>query len=68
VTVDGSEAGIVRSPCLSPTFNQVIAMSSIDRSFLDEGQSVDVALGEGTVAASVAAFPLYDTEKTRPRS
>ena len=25
-------------------------------------------LGDATVAATVAPFPLYDTEKTRPRS
>jgi hypothetical protein len=27
-----------------------------------------VALGDGTVGATVAPFPLYDTEKKRPRS
>jgi aminomethyltransferase len=68
VTVDGNDVGIVRSPCESPTFNDVIAMASIDRSLVNDGQRVDVALGDGTVGASVAAFPLYDTEKKRPRS
>ena len=32
------------------------------------GQRVDVALGSGTVAATVAPFPLYDTAKKRPRA
>ncbi len=68
VTHEGSDVGIVRSPCLSPTFNEVIAMAAIDRALVNDGQSVDVALGQGTVSATVAAFPLYDTEKTRPRS
>ena len=68
VTVDGGEAGIVRSPCTSPTFDEVIAMASIDRGLVNEGQRVDVALDDGTVGATVAPFPLYDTNKTRPRS
>jgi aminomethyltransferase len=68
VTVDGNEAGIVRSPCTSPVFNEVIAMAAIDRALVKEGQRVDVALGDGTVGATVAPFPLYDTEKKRPRS
>ena len=68
VTVDGEDAGIVRSPCTSPTFDEVIAMASIDRRLAGDGQRVDVALGDGTVGATVAPFPLYDTNKTRPRS
>jgi aminomethyltransferase len=68
VTADGNEAGIVRSPCTSPTFNEVIAMAAIDRALANEGQRVEVALGDGTVGATVAPFPLYDTEKKRPRS
>jgi len=68
VTVDGNEAGIVRSPCLSPTFNEVIAMAAIDRGMAHDGQRVDVAIGDGTVGATVAPFPLYDTDKKRPRS
>jgi glycine cleavage system T protein (aminomethyltransferase) len=69
VTLDGREVGIVRSPCQSPTFDsQVIAMAAIDRELDAPGQRLDVALGDGTIGATVAAFPLYDTEKTRPRS
>jgi hypothetical protein len=29
---------------------------------------VEVALGDGVVGATVAPFPLYDTDKRRPRS
>ncbi len=68
VTAGGEDVGIVRSPCTSPTFNEVIAMAAIDRELVHEGQRVEVALGDGTVGATVAPFPLYDTEKKRPRS
>jgi aminomethyltransferase len=69
VTLDGRDVGIVRSPCQSPTFDSgVIAMAAIDRELNTPGQRVEVALGEGTVGADVAEFPLYDTKKTRPRS
>ena len=68
VIVDGEDAGIVRSPCTSPTFDEVIAMASIDRALVADGQRVEVALGDGAVGATVAPFPLYDTEKKRPRS
>jgi len=68
VTLDGREVGIVRSPCQSPTFAAVIAMAAIDRELAREGQRVDVALGDGAAAATVAPFPLYDTEKRRPRA
>jgi aminomethyltransferase len=68
VTKDGNDVGIVRSPCKSPTFDEQIAMAAIDRELDKEGTSVEVALGDGTVAATVAPFPLYDTEKSRPRS
>jgi aminomethyltransferase len=68
VTLDGRDVGIVRSPCQSPTFDSVIAMAAIDRELNTPGQRVEVALGDGTVGADVAEFPLYDTKKTRPRS
>jgi aminomethyltransferase len=68
VTVNGVEAGIVRSPCESPTFGEVIAMAVLDRDHVNVGQRVDVALGDATVGATVAPFPLYDTAKKRPRS
>ncbi|MGH2842448.1 MAG: aminomethyltransferase family protein, partial [Solirubrobacteraceae bacterium] len=59
VTVAGDEAGIVRSPCQSPTFGEVIAMAAIDRAHAGEGERVEVALGAGTVGATVASLPLY---------
>jgi aminomethyltransferase len=69
VTREGEEVGIVRSPCQSPTFDgAVIAMAAIDRALVSDGSRVDVAVGSGVAGASVAPFPLYDTEKRRPRS
>jgi aminomethyltransferase len=69
VTLDGRDVGILRSPCQSPTFDmQVIGMAALDRDLVRDGQRVEVALGDGTVGATVAPFPLYDTEKRRPRS
>jgi aminomethyltransferase len=69
VTADGREVGVVRSPAQSPTFDmQVIAMAALDRDLVQEGTTVDVALGGGTVTGTVAQFPLYDPQKTRPRS
>ncbi len=68
VTQDGREVGIVRSPAKSPTFGEQIAMAAIDRELGREGTQVEVSLGDGTVGATTAPFPLYDTKKTRPRS
>jgi len=69
VTVDGEDVGIVRSACQSPTFDlAVIAMAAIDRELDVAGRRLEVALESGTAPATVAAFPLYDTGKTRPRS
>jgi aminomethyltransferase len=69
VTLEGREVGIVRSPCQSPTFDMaVIAMAAIDRELTLAGQRVEVALGAASAGATVAPFPLYDTEKRRPRS
>ena len=69
VTLDGREVGIVRSPCQSPTFDmQVIAMAAIDRELNVPGRKLEVPVEGGAAAATVDVFPLYDTEKTRPRS
>ena len=69
VTRDGADAGIVRSPCQSPTFDmEVIAMASINRGLVNDGEQVQVTVGDGTATATVAPFPLYDTDKRRPRS
>jgi aminomethyltransferase len=69
VTLDGREVGVVRSPCKSPMFDlEVIAMAAVERDLAREGQRLEVAVGDGVAGATVAPFPLHDTEKRRPRS
>lgn len=69
VTKDGDDVGIVRSPCQSPSFDmEVIGLSIVDRALAVPGTRVEVACGDGTVGATVAPVPLYDTKKTRPRA
>jgi aminomethyltransferase len=69
VSQDGRVVGIVRSPCQSPTFDsQVIGIAAIDRDLVQDGQRVEVAVGDGMAGATVAPYPLYDTQKRRPRS
>lgn len=68
VTKDGQPAGTLTSPCESPTLGQVIGMAVLETQFAQKGERVEVALGEGTVEATVADFPIYDPGKKRPRS
>jgi aminomethyltransferase len=68
VAVDGEAAGTLTSPCESPTLGKVIGMACLERRFAERGKRVDVALGEGTVGASVDNYPIYDPDKKRPRS
>jgi aminomethyltransferase len=68
VTKDGEPAGTLTSPCESPTLGTVIGMAVLESRFAAKGENVDVALGDGTVAATVEDFPIYDPQKTRPRS
>jgi aminomethyltransferase len=67
VTVAGEAAGTLTSPCLSPTLGRVIGMAMLDTRFSGLGTRVDVALPEGSVAATVEPRPVYDPEKKRPR-
>jgi glycine cleavage system aminomethyltransferase T len=68
VTKDGEPAGTLTSPAESPTLGRVIGMAVLDSRFAGKGETVEVALGDGTVAATVDDFPVYDPQKTRPRS
>jgi glycine cleavage system aminomethyltransferase T len=68
VTKDGEPAGRLTSPCESPTLGQVIGMGVLETRFAKKGERVDVAVGEGLATATVSDFPIYDPEKTRPRS
>jgi aminomethyltransferase len=67
VTQDGEEVGVLTSPTDSPRFGKIgIAIIRTERSTL--GNTVQVAVGDGTVDATVDVLPIYDTNKDRPRS
>jgi aminomethyltransferase len=68
VTKDGEAAGTLTSPCESPTLGQVIGLAVLDARFAKKGEQVEVAVGDGTSSATVSDLPIYDPEKSRPRS
>ena len=68
MTKDGEAVGTLTSPCESPTLSQVIGMAVLDSAVAKKGERVEVALEDGVAAATVSDFPIYDPEKTRPRS
>jgi aminomethyltransferase len=65
---DGEPAGTLTSPCESPTLGKVIGLAVLETRFAREGETVEVAVGDGTVSAKVEPLPIYDPEKRRPRS
>jgi aminomethyltransferase len=67
VTKEGEEVGVLTSPTDSPRFGK-IGMAIVRSDLAAVGTPLDVAVGEGTVGATVDALPIYDTEKRRPRS
>ncbi|HEU4354472.1 MAG TPA: aminomethyltransferase family protein [Actinomycetota bacterium] len=67
VTKQGEEVGVLTSPTDSPRFGK-IGMAVVRTEMSAMGTELEVAVGEGTVPATVDALPLYDTQKTRPRS
>jgi aminomethyltransferase len=67
VTKEGEEVGVLTSPTDSPRYGKIgIAVLRSDQATL--GNAVEFAVGEGTVPATVDVLPLYDPQKTRPRS
>ena len=67
VTSDGEPAGILTSPTKSPRFG-LIGIAVLEARFAEEGQKLEVAMGEGTIEAEVEVLPIYDPQKRRPRS
>jgi aminomethyltransferase len=67
VTKDGEEIGVLTSPTDSPRFGK-IGLAVVASGHASPGTAVDVALEDGTAAATVDVLPIYDTNKTRPRS
>ncbi len=67
VTRQGEEVGTLTSPTNSPRFGP-IGQAILRRELAAVGERVEVALGDGTVPATVDVLPIYDPEKRRPRS
>jgi aminomethyltransferase len=67
VTKDGEEAGVLTSPTDSPRFGK-IGVAVIPTDLASVGTTVQVALGDETVDATVDVLPIYDTNKERPRA
>jgi aminomethyltransferase len=67
VTKDGEPVGTLTSPTNSPRFG-VIGLATLRTDVAEEGGTVDVALGGGTVPAKITHNSIYDREKKRPRS
>jgi aminomethyltransferase len=71
VLSNGRGVGKLTSPSAgrSPTVDKVIAMASIEAELAKPGTQVEVTLQDGRlVPAVVDSFPIYDPDKTRPRS
>src|SRR5581483_1059456 len=63
----GEEVGTLTSPTNSPRFG-AIGQVVLRRELAVGGERVEVALGDGTVPATVDVLPVYDPDKRRPRS
>jgi aminomethyltransferase len=67
VTRDGEEIGVLTSPAISPRFGN-IGLAILRSDVAEDGSTVEVALGDGTVNATVDVLAIYDPQKRRPRS
>jgi glycine cleavage system T protein (aminomethyltransferase) len=67
VTKDGAQVGVVTSPASSPRLG-TIALAILDTAVANEGEKVEVAVGDGTAAATVDVVSPYDPKKERPRA
>ena len=47
---------------------KTIGLAVLETRFARKGETVEVAVGDGTVPAAVESLPIYDPEKRRPRS
>jgi aminomethyltransferase len=67
VSKDGETVGVLTSPATSPVHGP-IGLAIVRADVAAEGTKVDVALGEGTVGATVDVLAVHDPGKQRPRS
>ena len=70
VRAGGAPVGVVTSGSLSPLLNKNLALARVGVSRSTIGEPLEVVRAEGgeTALATVARFPFYDPDKTRPRS
>jgi len=71
VLSNGRGVGKLTSPSAgrSPTVDKLIAMACIEADLAEVGRQVEVTVPDGRlVPALVDQFPIYDPEKSRPRS
>ena len=66
VTKDGREVGVVTSPASSPRVG-TIGLAVLDGDVAADGEKVEVAVGDGTAAATVGPLAILDPQKRRPR-
>jgi glycine cleavage system T protein (aminomethyltransferase) len=67
VSRDGTQVGVVTSPASSPRLG-TIGLAILDAGVAHDGEKVDVAVGDGTAAATVDVLSPYDPKKERPRA
>ena len=66
VTKDGTQVGVVTSPASSPRLG-TIGLAILDAAAANDGDKVEVAVGDGTAPATVDVLSLLDPSKERPR-
>jgi len=67
ITSAGEEVGVLTSPAMSPKLGN-IGLAILRSDVAVDGGAVEVALGDGTVAATIDVLAVYDPQKRRPRS
>jgi aminomethyltransferase len=67
VSKDGEPIGVLTSPATSPVHGP-IGLAILRSDVADEGTTVDVTLGEGTIGGTVDVLAVHDPEKRRPKS
>jgi glycine cleavage system aminomethyltransferase T len=58
--------GTLTSRTISPEYD-AIALARIETAHAEDGVVVEVALGDGTMSATVAPLSVKDPDKVRPR-
>lgn len=67
VTKDGRGVGVVTSPASSPRLG-TIGLAILEADVANDGEKVDVAVGDGVAVATVDVLSALDPAKARPRA